>query len=116
MGKLKALSDHNFDRVVGKAKRPLVVEFCAPSSESCLAIAPIVEELANEYQGKVDFVTINVDKNHKAASAYGIMNIPALLVFEDGALTKQIVGLRPKKQLKRLLNISLHSAAEAGSP
>ncbi|MFP3976213.1 MAG: thioredoxin family protein, partial [Dehalococcoidia bacterium] len=79
----------------------------APSCKACFAVSPIVRELATEYRGKVDFVRVNVDKNPDVASDYGIMSLPALLVFDGGNLVEQIVGLRPKEQLKRLVNSSV---------
>jgi len=64
-------------------------------------VEPIVEELAGEYEGKVTVARLNVDENPKTASQYGIMSIPTLLIFKDGAPVSNIIGFRPKAELKR---------------
>lgn len=101
------VNDSNFEQVVTRAKRPVLVDFWAPSCKPCQAVEPIVKELANEYDGKVDFARINVDKNPKTASNYSIMSIPFLLLFKNGKPFKQVVGLRPKREFKKVLDASL---------
>ena len=67
-------------------------------------VAPVVEELADEYDGKVTFVKVNVDENPKTASQYGIMSIPSLIIFKGGSPVTNLVGFRPKADLKRSLD------------
>jgi len=70
-------------------------------------VAPIVDELAEEYSGRISFVKVDVDQNPKTAARYGIMSIPALLIFKDGEPISHIVGFRPKEELKRSLDDAL---------
>ncbi|MFP3975233.1 MAG: thioredoxin [Dehalococcoidia bacterium] len=107
MAKPVEVNDSNFEQTVIKAKKPVLVDFWAPSCKPCLAVAPIVEELAKEYDGKVDFAKVNVDQSPKTASSYSIMSIPTLLLFKGGKPVKQLVGLRPKEEFKKVLDSSL---------
>jgi thioredoxin 1 len=98
-----AVSDRNFDQTI--KNYPLVVvdcwaAWCAP----CRAIAPIVEELAKQYSGKVVFGKLNVDDNPETAEKFGIQAIPTLLVMKNGAEADRIVGLLPKNQLEAKIN------------
>jgi thioredoxin 1 len=70
-------------------------------------VAPVVEELAEEYEGRISFVKLDVDQNPKTASKYGIMSIPTLLLFKNGSPVSNIVGFRPKAELKRSLDTVL---------
>jgi len=70
-------------------------------------VAPIIDELANEYEGKVNFVKMDVDQNPKTATKYGVMSIPTLLIFKKGTPVSHIVGLRPKGDLKKNLDEAL---------
>jgi len=101
------INDESFDKVVIKADRPVLVDFWAPWCGPCRAVAPIVEELADEYQGQVSFAKLNVDENPKTATGYSIASIPTLLLFKDGKPIKQIVGLRPKGEFKKHLDAVL---------
>jgi thioredoxin len=98
------VDDKNFKEVVLEAKTPFLVDFWAPWCAPCRAIAPAVEELAGEYAGRVGFAKVNVDDNPKVATEYGVRSIPTLLVFKDGKPVNQIVGLRPKAELKKQLD------------
>jgi thioredoxin 1 len=98
------VDDQNFKGVVIEAKMPFLVDFWAPWCAPCRAIAPAVEELAGEYAGQVGFGKVNVDENPKVATEYGVRSIPTLLLFKDGKPVKQIVGLRPKAELKKNLD------------
>jgi thioredoxin 1 len=96
------LTSDNFDPAV-RNHRLLVVdcwaEWCAP----CRIVAPVVEQLARDYQGKITFGKLNVDKNRSLALRYGIMSIPTLLVFKDGELVDQVVGAMPRGALESQL-------------
>ena len=102
-----SVDDKNFNEVVIEAKTPFLVDFWAPWCAPCRAIAPMVEELAGEYEGRVGFGKVNVDENPKAATDYGIRSIPTLLLFKDGKPMTQIVGLRAKAELKKHLDATL---------
>ncbi|MBA7469253.1 MAG: thioredoxin [Dehalococcoidia bacterium] len=104
MSKPVEVNDSSFDQMVLQSKTPVLVDFWAAWCGPCRMVAPIVEELAGEYEGKVTVVKLNVDENPKTASQYGVMSIPTLLVFKDGAPVSNIVGFRPKAELKRNLD------------
>lgn len=101
------IDQSSFEEAVLKSQKPVLVDFWAPWCGPCRAIAPIVEELAKEYQGKVDFARLNVDESPFVASRYGIMSIPTLIVFKDGKPVHQVVGYQPKEQLKKMLDNTL---------
>ena len=101
------LEDGNFEKVVLQAKTPVLVDFWAQWCGPCRMVAPVVEELAREYEGRVSFGKVDVDQNPKIASQYGIMSIPTLLVFKDGKPITNIVGFRPKAELKQSLDAVL---------
>ncbi len=104
MSKPVEVNDSNFDQVVLQSKLPVLVDFWAVWCGPCRMVAPVVEELAEEYEGKVNFVKLDVDQNSKIASQYGIMSIPTLLIFQNGAPVSNITGFRPKADLKRSLD------------
>ena len=107
MGKPTAVDDGNFDQIVLQAKTPVLVDFWAAWCSPCRMVAPVVEELAEEYEGRISFVKLDVDQNPKTASKYGIMSIPTLLLFKNGSPVSNIVGFRPKAELKRSLDTVL---------
>ncbi len=102
-----AVNDSNFDQVVLKADLPVLVDFWATWCAPCRMVAPVVEGLAKEYEGKVSFAKVDVDQNPKTASRYGIMSIPTLLLFKKGEPVSHIVGFRPKAELKKSLDSAL---------
>lgn len=107
MSKPIEIDDSNFDQMVLQVKTPVLVDLWAPWCAPCRMVAPVVEELASEYEGRVSFAKLNVDQNPRTASRYGIMSIPTLLIFKDGKPVSNIVGFRPKAELKRSLDAAL---------
>jgi thioredoxin 1 len=108
MAKPLEVSDAQFEAEVLKSPLPVLVDFWAPWCGPCRMVAPIVEELAEEYHGRVKFVKVNTDENLDTAMRYGIRSIPTLLLFKDGQLVGSIIGFRPKSELKKLIEKALH--------
>jgi len=104
MAKPVVVDDNNFDETVLKAKTPMLVDFWAPWCAPCRAVAPILDELADEYEGRLGFARLNIDEAPANATKYGISAIPTLLLFKDGKPVSQIVGFRPKAELKKALD------------
>ena len=96
--------EDNFQNVVLQSKSPVMVDFWAQWCAPCLAAAPVLEELEKEYTGKIDFAKVNVDENGPLAAKYGVAAIPTMLVFKDGQPIQQIIGYKPKKELKKVLD------------
>lgn len=98
------VGEDNFQKAVVQSKLPTLVDFWANWCAPCLAAAPILEELAKEYAGKINFAKVNVDGNSSLAAKYGIAAIPTMLIFKDGQPVQQIIGLKSKKELKKILD------------
>jgi thioredoxin 1 len=107
MSKPVTIEDATFDEVVLKAKDPVLVDFWAPWCGPCRMVSPIVDELADEYEGKVAFGKVNVDDSPKIARQFGVMSIPTLIIFKDGKPASTMVGFRPKAELKKNLDEAL---------
>ena len=98
-GNVLEISDGSFDAEILKSKIPVLVDFWAPWCGPCKSIAPILEELAKEYAGKIKFAKLNVDDNPKTPMSYNVRGIPNLVFFKAGSVVEQIVGAVPKDQL-----------------
>lgn len=107
MGNPVEVTDANFDEQVLKSSVPVLVDFWADWCAPCKMIAPIVEELANEYDGKIAFAKVDVDSNPETSLTFGIRSIPTLLVFKDGKPMDQVIGAVPKAVLKKRLDNAL---------
>jgi thioredoxin 1 len=101
------ITDATFDQEVVKADTVVLVDFWAEWCGPCKIIAPIVEDLAKEYDGKVKFTKLDVDSNPRSATNFGIRGIPTLLIFKDGKPVDQVVGAVPKSVLKKRLEEAL---------
>jgi thioredoxin 1 len=98
-----AVSDATFDVEVKKADQPVLVDFWAEWCGPCRMVAPILEELSEEFAGKLKVVKLDVENNPQVAQAYNIRGIPALLLFKNGEVAGQQIGALPKHQLKAWL-------------
>lgn len=104
---VKEITDQTFKAEVLDATTPVLVDFWAPWCGPCRMVAPVVDELAGEMAGKVKFTKMNVDDNQASAAQYGIMSIPALLIFKNGQVVQQHVGAVPKATLKTIIDKSI---------
>jgi len=98
------LTDESFDRDVLKSEQPVMVDFWAAWCGPCKALAPIVEEVATSYNGKVKVGKMDVDRNVATPQRYGIRGIPTLLIFKGGKVQEQIVGYVPKETIQKALD------------
>jgi thioredoxin 1 len=101
---VQTLTDNNFDQSVIKAEKPVLVDFWAEWCGPCRRLAPTVEELATDFQGRVVVGKLNVDENPGTASRFSIRGIPTLLLFKGGQIVEQVVGLADKASLARLID------------
>ncbi len=104
------LTDETFDKDVVQSAEPVLVDFWAPWCGPCRMLAPVIEELAKEYTGKVKVAKINTDDHPNAASRFKISAIPTLLFFKGGKVVEQLVGVHSKAEIKKTLD-SLVAAA-----
>jgi|SRR6185503_15898361 len=104
MSAVREVTDATFESEVLKSDVPVLIDFWAPWCGPCRAIAPLVDELANTYSGKLKVVKMNVDDNVQTPSSYGVRSIPNLLLIKDGQVQKQIIGAVPKSQLQSAID------------
>lgn len=92
-------TDANFETEVIKSDTPVLVDFWAPWCGPCKIIAPIVEEISKEYEGRLKVGKVNTDDNQQVATNFGVMSIPTLMIFKDGQVVERIIGAQPKAAL-----------------
>ena len=107
MAKPQEVNDAEFQQEVLEADLPVLVDFWAEWCGPCHQIAPILEKLAEEYDGKIKFVKLDTEQNFETPESYGILSLPTLLVFKGGRQIERITGARPKGDLKRSLDKAL---------
>jgi thioredoxin 1 len=105
--KIANVTDASFENDVLKSSQPVLIDFWATWCGPCRAIAPVVEQLAGEYEGKVKVVKVNIDENPKTPTQYDVRSIPTLLMFKDGKVVGQIVGAVPKPKIEELVKKAL---------
>ncbi len=110
MAKPPDVTDEQWEQDVLKSDLPVLVDFWAPWCGPCRMVAPLVEELADEFSGKVRFFKLNTDDNVQTATKYSIRSIPTLMVFKGGQAVEQVIGFRPKSELKRTLDKVLNGS------
>lgn len=109
MGNVLNVTDDSFETEVKKSSVPVLVDFWAPWCGPCRALAPVIEELASEYDGKLKVVKVNTDDSLQTAQNYHISGIPTLIIFKDGEPVEQMVGNHKKSTLTDVLNKHLNN-------
>ena len=104
---VKTFTTANFEADVLKSEHAVLVDFWAPWCSPCRMVAPVIDELANEYAGKIVIGKLNVDENGPISQQYGVMSIPTLGIFVGGVLVDKITGFRGKPDLVKMLNAQL---------
>ena len=107
MAKPQKVTDADFEQEVLKADLPVLVDFWAEWCGPCHQIAPILETLAEEYDGKIKFVKVDTEENFETPSSYGILSLPTLMLFKEGQQIERITGALPKGDLMRYLDKAL---------
>ncbi len=101
---VKIFTDSNFNAEVLQSDKPVLVDFWAVWCGPCRMVGPIVDQLADDYVGRVKIGKVDVDANQAIAGNYGISSIPTLMVFKGGQVVEQVLGARPKQQIQALLD------------
>ncbi len=104
---IKNVGEKEFKATVLDSQKPVLVDFWAVWCGPCRMVAPIIDELSEEYKDRVEFAKVNVDEAPMIASTYSVMSIPTIIVFKGGKPADQIVGYRPKKDIQKVLEKSL---------
>lgn len=106
-GGIIEVKDATFKDQVLNANEPVLVDFWAEWCGPCRMMAPVIEQMAQDYSGKMKVAKLNVDENPESASNYGVMSIPTLILFKNGQAVERFVGFRPKQELARLVDAKL---------
>ncbi len=104
---ITTITDSNFESEVLKSSQPVLIDFWATWCGPCRAIAPVVEQLAKEYAGKLKVGKVNIDEHPKTPTSYDVRSIPTLLLFKDGKVVGQIVGAVPRPKIEDLIKKAL---------
>lgn len=107
MSKPVEIDEAIFNEAVLQSKIPVFVDFWGPNCRPCLMIEPVIDELAEDFDGKVSFARVNVSDNPQITRRYGVMGLPTLMVFKEGQPVDTIIGFRPKDELKKSLETAL---------
>jgi len=110
-GKVVTVSDAEFEASVVQNEKPAIVDFWAEWCQPCKMLAPTVEEIANEYDDKILVTKLNVDDNPQTATKFGIRGIPTLLFFKGGQVVQQIVGVKTKAEIKKIIDEHLFASS-----
>lgn len=101
------LNNSSFETEVLKSNKPVLVDFWAPWCGPCKALAPVIDEISNEYADKLKVGKVNVDDNPEISMQYGIRSIPTLIVFKDGEVFEQVIGAVPKSEIEKVVQKAL---------
>ena len=107
MANTVAVTDATFDEIVLKSANPVLVDFWATWCKPCQMVAPILEQMTQEYAGKLTIAKLDVDQNQLTAQKYRVMSIPTMIIFKEGKPVANIVGFKPKDKLKQELDSAL---------
>lgn len=113
MSKTIEITDENFENEVIGSETPVLVDFWAEWCGPCRALAPAIQELSEEYEGRLKVTKLNVDENPVTASSYGIRSIPTLIIFENGVEKDRILGALPKKNIEQAIESALEHRLSA---
>ncbi len=102
MAELQEITDQDFEAEILQSDTPAIVDFWAEWCAPCRAIAPIIQDLAGQYGGKIKVVKMNVDENPSTPAKYGVRAIPTILAFKDGQVVEQVTGARPKSAFEEM--------------
>jgi thioredoxin 1 len=104
---IKAVTDNDFESTVLAGGRPAIVDFWAVWCAPCRALAPIIDEVADQYAGKLDVYKLDIDNNPETPARFGVRGIPTVILFKDGQVVDQVVGAVPKHQIESLIKKAL---------
>ncbi len=110
---MKNITQEQWDQEVLNSDKPTLVDFWATWCEPCIIVAPIVEDLAKEYDGKVNFVKVDVDQNKELASKYNVLSIPNLAIFQNGKVIAQNVGAASKESIRDYIDTHIFTGDSA---